>query len=84
MSWNNGDILVGGAIPRGGYALQPTFLVGDAIKQGKLKVILKAFEPEPMGLYVVYPHRKLMATKLRSFIDFIGGYYGESPSWDQF
>ncbi|MAD74646.1 MAG: LysR family transcriptional regulator [Rheinheimera sp.] len=84
LSCNNGDILVDAAMAGEGYALQPTFLVGDAIKQGKLKVILKEFEPEPMGLYVVYPHRKLMATKLRSFIDFISGYYGECPSWDQF
>jgi len=84
ISCNNGDILVDAAIAGSGYALQPTFLVGEAIKQGKLEVILKDYEPEPIGLYVVYPHRNLMATKLRAFIDFISGYYGDSPSWDQF
>lgn len=84
ISCNNGDILVDAAIAGEGYTFQPTFLVGEAIKQGKLKIILKAFEPEPMGLYVVYPHRKLMATKLRAFIDFTSQYYGEFPAWDQF
>ena len=84
ISSNNGDILVDAAIAGEGYALQPTFLVGEAIKQGKLKVILKEFEPQAMGLYVVYPHRKWMSTKLRSFIDFIACYYGESPPWDAF
>jgi DNA-binding transcriptional LysR family regulator len=84
ISCNNGDILAEAAIGGEGYVLQPTFLVGEAVKQGKLKVILTAFEPEPMGLYVVYPHRNLMATKLRSFIDFISNYFGEPPYWDKF
>jgi len=81
---NNGDILVEAAIAGEGYVLQPTFLVGDALRQSKLKVILSDFEPEPMGLFAVFPHRKLMATKLSSFVDFIGGYYGEAPYWDNF
>lgn len=84
IACNNGDILVQAAIAGDGYALQPTFLVGDAIKEGSLKVILPEYEPEPMALYAVYPHRNLIATKLRAFIDFISGYYGDSPSWDQF
>jgi len=81
---NNGDILVAAAIAGEGYALQPTFMVGEAIKQGKLVVILKEFLPEPMGLYIVYPHRKLLATKLRVFIDFLSNYYGDVPYWDDF
>ncbi|TNC79358.1 MAG: LysR family transcriptional regulator [Oleiphilus sp.] len=84
ISCNNGDILVEAAIAGEGYALQPTFLVGEAIKEGRLNVILPEFEPEPMGLYAIYPHRNLIATKLRSFIDFISGYYGDTPDWDQF
>jgi DNA-binding transcriptional LysR family regulator len=84
ISCNNGDILVEMAIGGEGYVLQPTFLVGEAIKQGKLNVILSSFEPELMGLYVVFPHRNLMATKLRSFIDFISNYFGELPYWDEF
>ncbi|MFQ3228760.1 LysR family transcriptional regulator [Reinekea sp.] len=81
---NNGDILVSAAIAGEGYALQPTFMVGGAIKSGQLTVILKEFQPEPLGLYVVYPHRKLLATKLRVFIDFLSHYYGEVPYWDDY
>ncbi len=81
---NNGEILMAAAIAGEGYILQPTFIVGAAIKQGKLSIILPEFEPEPMGLYAVYPHRKLLAPKLRAFIDFISQYYGELPYWDDF
>lgn len=84
VSCNNGDILLEAAIMGEGYVLLPTFLSGEAIRQGKLKIILSEFEPKALGLYAVYPHRNLMATKLRAFIDFISNYYGDVPVWDQF
>lgn len=84
MVSNNGDILVEAAIAGTGIALQPTFITGAAIREGKLQVLLPEHEPEPMGLYAVYAHRQLLASKVRSFIDFIDGYFGEPPYWDQF
>ncbi|NWN92207.1 LysR family transcriptional regulator [Marinobacter adhaerens] len=82
LTSNNGDVLVEAAIAGAGIALQPTFISGPAIKEGKLQVILQEYEPEPMGLYAVYAHRQLLASKVRSFIDFIDGYFGEPPYWD--
>ncbi|WP_105101553.1 LysR family transcriptional regulator [Microbulbifer pacificus] len=84
LASNNGEILMQAAIAGEGYVLQPTFIVGEAIKTGKLKVILQEFEPEAMALYAVYPHRKLLATKLRVFIDYISSYFGDPPYWDAF
>jgi len=80
---NNGEVLMAAAIAGQGYVLQPTFIVGEAVRQGKLNIILKEFEPEPIGLYAVYPHRKLLAPKLRVFIEFISDYYGQTPYWDR-
>lgn len=82
MASNNGDVLVEAAIAGAGIALQPTFISGPAIKEGKLQVILQEYEPEPMGLYAVYAHRQLLASKVRSFIDYIDGYFGDPPYWD--
>lgn len=84
MISNNGDVLVEAAIAGTGIALQPTFIAGAAIRAGKLKVVLPESEPEPMALYAVYAHRQLLASKVRSFIDFIDGYFGEPPYWDRF
>ncbi|WOX06352.1 LysR family transcriptional regulator [Microbulbifer pacificus] len=84
LASNNGEILMQAAIAGQGYVLQPTFIVGDAIKAGKLTAILREFEPEPLGLYAVYPHRKLLATKLKVFIEFISSYFGDPPYWDDF
>lgn len=80
---NNGDVLVEAAIAGAGIALQPTFITSEAIKNGKLVQILPEFELEPLGLYAVYAHRKLLPNKVRCFIDFIEGYYGTPPHWDK-
>jgi DNA-binding transcriptional LysR family regulator len=50
----------------------------------KLQIILPEYEPEPMGLYAVFAHGQLMASKVRYFVDFIEGYFGDPPYWDQF
>ncbi|PRY67334.1 LysR family transcriptional regulator [Halomonas ventosae] len=84
MVSNNGDILVEAAIAGAGIALQPTFIAGAAIKAGRLKVLLPEHEPKPMSLYAVYAHRQLLASKVRCFVDFLEGYFGDPPYWDRF
>jgi len=64
--------------------VQPTFIAGPAIREGKLQVILQGSEPEAIGLYAVYAHRQLLSGKVRSFLDFISDYYGDMPYWDNF
>lgn len=79
---NNGDVLVQAAIDGAGIVLQPTFIVGEAIKQGALERILVDQEPEAMALYAVYAHRQLLPSKVRLFIDFLTGWFGSEPHWD--
>ncbi|MFC6672635.1 LysR family transcriptional regulator [Marinobacterium aestuariivivens] len=81
---NNGDLLVQAAIAGAGIALQPTFISGAAIASGQLRVIMPEYEPEPMGLYAVYAHRHLLPSKVRTFVDFLDGYFGDPPYWDAF
>lgn len=81
---NNGDVLVESAIAGAGIALQPTFISGAAIKEGKLTIVLPEYEPEPLTLYAVYASRQLLANKVRCFVEFLDGYYGDRPYWDQF
>jgi DNA-binding transcriptional LysR family regulator len=80
---NNGDLLVKCAVEGRGIAVQPTFIAGEAIAAGKLEIILKDFEPAPLGLYAVYAHRTLLANKVRYFIDFMSDYFGDPPYWDR-
>jgi DNA-binding transcriptional LysR family regulator len=84
MICNNGEVLLKAAIEGAGIIIQPTFICGAAITEGKLRVILPEYEPDAMGLYAVYAHRKLLASKVRCFIDFMEGYFGDTPYWDNF
>ena len=80
---NNGDVLVDAAIAGAGIVLQPTFIISEALSSSKLVVVLPELEPEALGLYAVYAHRKLLPHKVRCFIDFMEGYYGTPPYWDE-
>ncbi|HDY91986.1 MAG TPA: LysR family transcriptional regulator [Pseudoalteromonas sp.] len=79
---NNGDLLLNTAIAGGGITMQPTFIAGEALAQGRVVRILKDYEPEPMGLYMVYANRQFLPSKVRAFVDFTSGYYGDVPYWD--
>lgn len=80
---NNGDVLVEAAIAGAGLVLQPTFIVSEAVSRGKLVVLLPEIEPEALGLYTIYAHRRLLPHKVRCFIDFMEDYYGAPPYWDE-
>ncbi|HBW97521.1 MAG TPA: LysR family transcriptional regulator [Pseudoalteromonas sp.] len=79
---NNGDLLLNAAIAGGGIAMQPTFIAGEALAQGKVVRILKNYEPEPIGLYMVYANRQFLPSKVRAFVDFASNYYTDTPYWD--
>lgn len=81
---NNGDVLVKAAIDGLGIAFQPTFICGEAIARGQLRIVLPEYAPAPLGLYAAYAHRTLLASKVRAFVDFVEGYYGNPPYWDGF
>ncbi|CCQ11558.1 Transcriptional regulator, LysR family [Pseudoalteromonas luteoviolacea B = ATCC 29581] len=81
---NNGELLLASAVAGEGYLLLPTFIASKAIKQGELQVFLEDFEPQPIGLYAVYPHRKLLSSKVRVFIDELSQFFGVHPYWDEF
>ncbi|WP_076924879.1 LysR family transcriptional regulator [Pseudoalteromonas sp. EB27] len=79
---NNGDLLLNTAIAGGGIAMQPTFIAGEALAQGKVVRILNDYEPDSMGLYMVYANRQFLPSKVRAFVDFTSDFYGDTPYWD--
>ena len=79
---NNGDALRLAALAGAGLILQPTFIVGDNIRDGQLQIVLKGYEVEPMGVYAVYAHRQYLSGKVRTFVEFLAGYFGSPPYWE--
>ena len=79
---NNGDAIRLAALAGRGLALQPTFIVGNDIREGLLQRVLQDYEVDPMGVYAVYAHRKYLSGKVRTFVDYLGGYFGDPPYWE--
>ncbi len=81
---NNGDVLRSAALSGIGITSLPTFLIGPDIAAGRLKVVLAAMSPAPLGLYALYAPNRYLAAKTRVFIDFLVERFGDAPAWDAF
>ncbi len=79
---NHGELLCNAAIEGLGVILQPTFLVHEAIRARKLVRVLAEWETQEFTVYAVYPHRKYLPPKVRSFVDFLVDRFGPEPYWD--
>jgi DNA-binding transcriptional LysR family regulator len=80
---NNGDTLREAAVAGGGLVYLPTFIVHEAVKDGRLEICLSGFEKDPIALYAVYPTTRHLSPKIRVFIDFLVEKFGEDPFWDK-
>jgi DNA-binding transcriptional LysR family regulator len=54
-----------------GLVRLPIYVVGSDIEKGTLKVVLENYSLPPLDIHAVYPHRKYLSAKVRSFIDFL-------------
>lgn len=60
-----------------GIARIPAFVVKEAVEQGRLELVLGDWFPEPVPLHVVYPRNRHLSNKVRVFVDWISGVFGE-------
>lgn len=71
MRANNGDLLNQVVLSGAGLMCQPEFLVGEDIRAGHLEEVLKDYTCETLGIYAVFPSRKHLSAKTRTFVDFL-------------
>jgi len=71
MRANNGDLLNQVVLSGGGLMCQPEFLVGEDLRAGRLEEVLKEYRCESLGIYAVFPSRKHLSAKTRTFVDFL-------------
>ncbi|NMP27175.1 LysR family transcriptional regulator [Rahnella sp. SAP-1] len=87
LTGNNAETLTQAAIDGMGFALFPTWLVGEALHQGRLVSVLADYQVsnslEPQTISAVYPNSRRLSKKVRTVIDFLVEKYGEPAYWDQ-
>ena len=77
MQTNNGDTCLIAAIANQGIVLQPSFIVGDAVRAGDLEEIMPQYKSIELGIYAIFPTRQHVAPKVRVLIDFLAEYFSK-------
>ncbi len=66
-----------------GIALRSTWDIGPELKSGALVRVLPDWTGgRRVAVHAVYPSRRHLEQKVRSFVDYLGGIYGPVPYWD--
>ncbi len=55
----------------GGLTRVLAYQAADAIKGGRLRIVLQKFEQPPLPIHIVYPTSRLLSAKVRTFIDLV-------------
>jgi DNA-binding transcriptional LysR family regulator len=77
MQTNNGDTCLAAALAHQGIVLQPSFIVGEALRAGDLIEIMSQYKSIELGVYAIFPTRKHIAPKVRALIDFLVEYFSK-------
>jgi len=80
---NNGDAIARMVEADRGITQLPSFIVYEALRDGRLITVLDDFEPPPLGLYAVFPQSRNLSVKVRVFINFLARRFTGTPYWDQ-
>ena len=68
---DNGEFMVEAAASGTGIGTGPCFIVRHYLESGRLVRILPEYEGDEMTIYAVYPNRKHLSAKVRTFVRFI-------------
>jgi DNA-binding transcriptional LysR family regulator len=68
---NTADAAIAAAVAGTGITRVLSYQVAEAVAAGALRLLLQAFEPEPLPVHLVYPAPSLLPLKLRAFLDFV-------------
>lgn len=68
---NNGELLRQCSLAGMGIMIRPSFALGDDLAAGRLVRLLAHHELGQLTVVLVYPSRRLLSAKVRSFVDFM-------------
>ena len=71
LATNSADAAIQYAEQGGGLTRVLAYQAADAIKAGRVRVVLAKFEQPPLPIHLVYPTSRLLSAKVRAFIDLV-------------
>ncbi|AGW94828.1 LysR family transcriptional regulator [Cupriavidus sp. DF5525] len=79
---NTGELLSDAALAGFGIALHSTWHVCADLRAGRLVQVLADYPVADTGIYAVMPQRRLVPPRVRAFVDFLAGRFGDNPPWE--
>jgi DNA-binding transcriptional LysR family regulator len=77
LATNSADAAIQYAEADGGLTRVMFYQAADALKAGRLNIVLAKFEQKPLPIHLVYPTSRLLSAKVRAFIDLVA----ETTDW---
>ena len=82
LRFDNENAIRKAALAGLGVALLPTYIVGDDLREGRLRLVLPELEGPRMALFATYLPNRYLAAKVRVFVDYLVAMFGPEPQWD--
>lgn len=83
MHANNGDTARAAALAGAGIIWQPTFLIGDDLRAGRLLPLLPGYAMPDIDILAVYASRRQLSAKVRVMVDFLADAFAGVPPWER-
>ena len=75
---NSGDINVAAAAAGLGIVMEPDFMVGPLLADGRLVALLPEFRGPRGDIWAVYPSRRHLSAKVRLFVDHVARHFADA------
>jgi DNA-binding transcriptional LysR family regulator len=71
LSVNTIDAAIDAGLAGTGLIRAVSYQVADFVRAHRLAIVLKAFEPAPTPVHLIYDRQNRLPLKMRAFIDFV-------------
>jgi DNA-binding transcriptional LysR family regulator len=84
MRSTNGGFLRDAAVAGLGVVILPSFILHDAVRDGRLQPVLTGYRWPAVPINVVYPQTRHLSARARALIDALRAALGPRPGWESF
>jgi len=69
------------ALDARGLFLAPSFVVDEDLRAGRLVRVLETYRPVEFAINAIYPHRRFVSAKVRTFLDLLSERFAAHRRW---
>ncbi|SFU26564.1 LysR family transcriptional regulator [Paraburkholderia aspalathi] len=80
---NFGEPLLHAARLGHGISMHPLYMIDDDLASGELVIVLPESTPIGLDIYAMYPSRRHLPSRVRTFIDFLREQIGGRQNWSE-